>query len=449
MGHYNEYYEQSLSFLDCARSVTPGGAQTLSKRAERFPEGAFPVALDRGEGAYVWDVDDHKYLDFICGLASMTLGYSNSEVQASVLEQLKKGVTFSLATDLELLVAQKIVGVIPCADMVRFVKTGSEATEAAIRIARKATGRDIIVTVKEGYHSWHSWFQVVKDQHPGVPEFYADGVATIAYNDIEALAWHFGVFGERIAAVILEPCHYEHPKDMFLPAIQKLCTENGSLLIFDEMVTGFRWSYAGAQEYFNVIPDLATFGKACANGYPLAFVCGKEEYMHHADVVSGTFGGEALSLAACRAVLDVYDENDVTDKMWQLGRELQDGFNIRAKESGVPVVCDGYAVKPRIRFTIGQTVGETYGAQATQYHGQCYDPSILAMSLFLQELAYRGVLWHPAGGNISYAMSEAEIALALIAMRESLVVVKAALETGDFSKYLHGKPIQQISWVRQ
>ena len=451
-------YKKSMELLARLRKVTPGGAQTLSKRSERFPEGAFPVALTHGSGPYVFDVDGNKYLDMICGLAAMTLGYSRQEVTGAAQYQLSKGVSFSLATELEAEVAEKISGMVPCAEMVRFVKTGSEATEAAIRIARKATGRNIILTVGSGYHSWHSWFQVVKPEHPGIPENYRLMVRSFNYNDLDSVvhAAHGStvVAGGRgpeirdydwssIAAVILEPCHYEQPAEGFLEGLRTLCDRYGAVLIFDEMVTGFRWANGGAQEYFGVTPDLATFGKACANGYPLAFVCGKTDLMQHADVVSGTFGGEALSLAACSAVLDVYKTEPIIETLWEMGKQFQDGVNTLIAGLNVPAVCDGFAVKPRIRFTIG----EEFHTAVNWPNGGSIRTDTLALSLFVQVLAERGILWHPAGGNISAAMTEGDIVLALLAVRAALESVNRALASGDWSA-LKGKPIQTSNFVR-
>lgn len=447
-------YKKSLELLERLRRVTPGGAQTLSKRAERFPEGAFPVALSHGDGPYVYDVDGNRYLDMICGLASMTLGYNGRcddldyahIVYQEVVKQIARGHNFSLATELEADVAEKICAMIPCAEMVRFVKSGSEATEAAIRVARKATGKDIILTVGSGYHSWHSWFQAVKPEHPGIPELYTCMVNDFPYNDLaeaerlfkcnKKIDWQLDSdvkLNDGVAAVILEPCHYEQPAPGFLEGLRDLCTKYGALLIFDEMVTGFRWAYGGAQQYYGVTPDLATFGKACANGYPLAFLCGKREYMQHADVVSGTFGGDCIGLAACNTVLDIYTNQPIIETLWERGRQFQDGVRSSAMQTGCEeyVVCDGYPVKPRIKFLCGQTA----------------EADTLAMSLFVQELAERGVLWHPAGGNISAAMTEEDIRFALDGVRESLSIVRRAIDSGDWSA-LRGKPIQQSKFVR-
>lgn len=435
-----ERYKKSLEYLERALKVTSGGAQTLSKRAGRFPLGAYPVALSSGEGAYVTDLDGRRYLDMICGLACMTLGYpklvdandifhatDRPEINAAITQMLD-GVSFSLAHHVEAEVAEKLCAMIPCAEMVRFVKTGSESNEAAIRVARKATGRDIVLTIAEGYHSWHAWHQVVKPQHPGIPVNYGAMVNTFSYNDLDSLDAAAALYQGRAAAIILEPCHYEEPTEGFLDGVRDRATQWGAVLIFDEMVTGFRWANGGAQEYYGVTPDLATFGKACANGFPLAFLCGTSELMAHADVVSGTFGGEAVSLAACNAVLDLYAKEPIIETLWARGTQFQEGFNDLAQVLGVPVICDGFAVKPRIKFLL--------------------DDQTMAMSLFLQETALRGLLWHPAGGNVSAAMTTEDIEFALTGMAEALVVVKRALESGDWS-VLQGQPIQSTPFVRK
>src|SRR3990172_42516 len=205
-----ERYKKSQEYLARALKVTPGGSQTLSKRATRFPLGAYPVVLSHGGGAYVVGVDGHRYLDMICGLACMTLGYSKHldecsiynpterpEINAAVQQLVKCGISFSLATELEAEVAEKLCAIIPCAEQVRFVKTGSEATEAAIRIARKATGRDIILAVGDGYNSWHSWFQCLKPEHTGIPAPYEMLVSSITYNDLASVERGFQYHAEN------------------------------------------------------------------------------------------------------------------------------------------------------------------------------------------------------------------------------------------------------------
>ncbi len=424
-------YQKSLEYLERAKKVIPGAAQTLSKMPARFPQGAFPVAVKYGSGAKIWDVDGSQYVDWIGALGAVPLGYGNPRVSDAVENQASIGAAFSLPDVIELTVAERLCQKIPCAEMVRFVNSGSEATEAAIRTARIATGKDIILTVKDGYHSWHSWFQAVKDWHPGVPDFYEYGVAWTAYNDLKEFESRFTITAEDIAAVILEPCLFEVPQPGFLEGVRELCTKHGALLIFDEMVTGYRWALAGGQEYFKVTPDLATFGKGMANGLPIGMLCGKAEYMRHAELISGTFGGNAVSLAAANAVLDVYESEPVIETMWRRGEHFQLMFNCSANFLGLGgmAVCDGYAVKPRIRFHL-EGKGE------------------LAMSLFLQEAAAHGMLWHPGGGNVCAALTDHDMEITQQAITKGLIAVSRADLDNDWSA-LKGSVIQPVVTVRK
>jgi glutamate-1-semialdehyde aminotransferase len=391
------------------------------------------VALTHGDGARVLDVDGNGYVDWICALGAVTLGYGDIQIPAKTVTQ-----SMSLPHYRELELAERLCDKIPCAEMVRFVNSGSEATEAAIRTARIATGRDVILTVKSGYHSWHSWFQAVKDWHPGIPTILKCLIGGFQYNDLESLRKQFEKFtrvelglDDGVAAVIMEPCLFEKPHEGFLQGVRNLCTQYGALLIFDEMVTGYRWRLAGGQEYFNVTPDLATYGKAMANGLPIGMLCGKREYMQHAELISGTFGGNPISVAAANSVLDCYEQNDIIKIMWTRGGELQDQFNMRANYFGVPAVCDGYPCKPRIRFTHADEVINQK-----------------AMALFLQTCALHGALFHPGGFNVSAALTDQDMSATFDAIDEGLLAVGRALQRQDWSE-LEGQLCKPVVTVRQ
>ncbi len=429
-------YEKSRAYLGRARKVIPGATQTLSKMPVRFPQGAFPVALHDGYKARVQDIDCNEYVDWIGCLGANPLGYTNNHVGQASARAIANGALFSLPHQSELDLAERLCKKIPCAEMVRFVNSGSEATEAAIRTARIATGRDIILTVKDGYHSWHSWFQAVKNWHPGVPREYAELVKGFTYNDLGSLHQRFdeNSYSDescQVAAVIMEPCLFEKPKDGFLQGVRDLCTQFGALLIFDEMVTGYRWALAGGQEYFGVTPDLATFGKGMSNGLPIGMLCGKREYMQHAELISGTFGGNAVSLAAANAVLDVYESEPVIETMWKRGQELQDYFNSEASNFSVQAVCDGYPCKPRFKFT---------------YDGQELNDK--AMSLFLQVAAERGLLAHPGGLNVCYALTDQDMQVTFDAITAALSEVYYADYHNDWSA-LKGDIIKPVVTVRK
>lgn len=378
-----------ISWAERAERVTPGGAQTRSKRATAYPQ-PFPRFLVSGNGCRVVDEHGHEYVDWVMGLASISLGYRHPYVDARVRRQLDLGVSFSLPTPLEVTVAERLCDVIPCAEMVRFVKTGSEANEAAMRIARLATGRDVILTI--GYHGWYSVFDAAKPSHPGVPDSFALPMQELAFNDLAAVKDEFDAYGDEIAAVLVEPTRDEAPAPGYLEGLRVLCTEAGALLIFDEIVTGFRWALAGGQEFFGVLPDLATFGKGMANGYAAACVLGRRDVMEHGTYASGTYGGECVGLAACEATLDVYRDEPVIKHLWTIGESLIDCFNALGSEFQLV----GYPVHPRL---IG-------------------DPARCAK--FISLLADEGVIWHPAGFNVSNAHTHLEVFETIAACEKAL-----------------------------
>jgi len=416
-------FDRSLELLARARRVVPGASQTLSKGPGMFVEGAYPVFLERGRGCRVWDVDGNEYVDYILGLASITLGYAHPAVNEAVARQLERGSIFSLPHRLEVEVAERLTRVIPCAEMARFLKTGSEANAAALRVARAATGRDR--TVICGYHGWHDWYAITTPRAKGVAKEWGDLVAPFTYNDLgsleRALDEHYG----KVAAVIMEPALLDAPAPGFLAGVKAAAHRHGALLIFDEIVTGFRWAVGGGQEYFGVVPDLAVFGKGMANGLPLAAVVGSAPLMAEFDeiFVSSTFGGDTLALAACLATLDEYRARPVIEHLWRMGRRFQAGFAAAAARHGVPARCVGYPVHPKIVFEVGPL-----------------ETDRLLMSLLLQESAARGVIFHFAGFNISFSHGEADVDGTLRACDEALGVIAAALADGRIRERLRGKP---------
>lgn len=435
-------YQKSREYLERARKVIPGAAQTLSKMPARFPQGAFPVTVTHGIGANLFDVDHNEYVDWIGALGAIPLGYSNDNVVGAVTAQISKGSALSLPHETELELSERLCSKIPCAEMVRFVNSGSESTEAAVRTARIATGRDIILTVKDGYNGWFAWFQAVKDWHPGVPLLYEDMVGTFRYNDLDSLKIAFRIHEKNdwqldrdsllnpgVAAVIMEPCLFEKPNEGFLQGVRDLCTKNGALLIFDEMVTGYRWALAGGQEYFGVTPDLATFGKGMANGLPIGMLCGKREYMQHAELISGTFGGNAVSLAAANAVLNVYEQEPVIETMWKRGQELKGMFTLGAFTRKINAIAEGYDCKPRFKFNLAEK-------------------SDLAMSLFLQETAAHGALFHYGGMNVCYALTDEDMITTKKAIDIALDAIEVAIRENDWSS-LKGDIIKPVVTVRK
>src|SRR5574341_817412 len=294
----SDRYHNSEEMLDRALKAVPLGSQTFSKSKTQYPYGVSPYFITRGQGSHVWDVDNNEYVDFINALAAVTLGYNDPDVNAAVRAQLDEGVIFSLPHPLEHQVAEKIVEIVPCAEMVRFGKNGSDATSGAIRLARAYTNRDHVAAC--GYHGWQDWYIGATTRSRGVPQSTRDLTHIFNYNDIESLHKIFKEHPDQVAAVIMEPMNTTEPKDGFLEKVRELSRQHGAVFIFDETITGFRYANGGAQEYFGVTPDLATFGKGLANGYPVSALAGKAEIMRLMEEIfySFTFGGETLSLAA-------------------------------------------------------------------------------------------------------------------------------------------------------
>lgn len=411
-----------------AERLVPSGSQTFSKGPSQFVQGVAPNFLERGQGSHVWDVDGNEYIDYPMALGPIILGHNYSAVTEAVIEQVRKGTTFSLPHPLEVEVAEILTGIIPCAEMVRFGKNGSDATAGAVRVARAYTGRDIIACC--GYHGWQDWYIGTTTRNKGVPRAVRELTAPFQYNDIESLERVFGEHPGAVAAVIMEPVGIVDPTNDFLTDVCELTRKNGALLIFDEIVTGFRLAMGGAQEYFNVIPDLACFGKGMANGYPISCVCGSRQIMELFDEVffSFTFGGETVSLAAALATIKEMMEKRVVDYLWEQGAKLKDGCNVLAKEFGLENLVHCIGLAPRTVITFKDESGEE---------------SLVLKSLFQQECLKRGVLFSGAQ-NVCFSHSNADIDYTLRVYRSAMEILAEAIKSGGVLDRLEGKPVQAV-----
>jgi glutamate-1-semialdehyde 2,1-aminomutase/spore coat polysaccharide biosynthesis protein SpsF len=317
---------------------------------------------------------------------------------------------------------------IPCAEMVRFAKNGSDATAGAVRLARAYTGKDRIACC--GYHGWQDWYIGSTTFNRGVPLAVQQLTQTFEYNNLETLKRICAEHPNQVAAVILEPVGVVEPQPGFLEQVRELCRREGALLIFDEVITGFRLARGGAQEHFGVVPDLACFGKAMANGYPLSAIVGPREIMKHFDETffSFTFGGEALSLAAAQATMKEIAEKEVIPHLWEQGRKLQDGVNVLAREFGIErfVHCLGMAPRTIVAF-----------------RDQSGRESLLLKSLFQQECLKRGVLFS-GGHNLCFSHSTDDIEYTLRVYRAVMETVGEAMRREDVSERLEGQPVQPV-----
>src|SRR5579872_5059881 len=318
---------QSGKWLSRARSVIPGCAQTFSKGPGMFIQGVAPNFLSRANGPYVWDVDGNRYIDYISSLGPTILGHAYGPVNDAVYEQMQQGVSFSLPHTVEVEVAELLREIIPCAQMARFGKNGSDATAGAVRLARGYTGRDLVLCC--GYHGWQDWYIGTTSRSLGVPQAVRELTIPFPYNNLDALRQLFQKHAGKVACVIMEPVSFVPPENGYLQAVKDLCHEHDALLIFDEMVTGFRLHLGGAQSLLGVTPDLACFGKAMANGFPLSAIVGREEVMRLMETIffSFTFGGDAMSLAACKSTINEMRQNNVIEHLERVGQKLKDGCN--------------------------------------------------------------------------------------------------------------------------
>lgn len=420
--------KKSMELFKKAESIIMNGTQLYSKMPSVGVEGVSPIYFVRGKGSHVWDLEGNEYIDFTMGLGPCMLGYNNPKIREAVLKQLKIGPIFSLPHPIEVEGAEILTEVVPCAEMVRFLKTGSEATQAAIRIARAFSGKEKII--RGHYHGWHEWCIAGTKKGGGVPKVYKEYAFEAQYNNLDEYEQLFNKHKGKIAAAIIEPIEFEEPKDDFLNKLKKLCIKNDALLIFDEIVTGFRYSLGGAQEYFNVIPDLCTFGKGMASGYPLSAVVGKKEIFEKAKdkiFVSSTFGGETLSLAACIATINVLKTEPVHKKIWEIGSKIRDRFNKIAENLGSNIRCVG--LPPRLGFTFKSLNNNISDELKT---------------LFMQEVVKRGIyfVWNMLP---SYSTTDNDINLALSAFKESLKICMIAEKENKVKDKLEGKiPISVI-----
>ncbi|MBF0155565.1 MAG: aminotransferase class III-fold pyridoxal phosphate-dependent enzyme [Magnetococcales bacterium] len=425
-------YHRSNALLTRALSTIPLASQTFSKSIVQYPRGVSPLFLTRGKGCRVWDADGHEYIDFVSGLLSLTLGYGDPDVDAAVRRQLDSGVIFSLPHPLEMEVAERLTQMVPCAEMVRFGKNGSDATAGAVRLARAYTGRDHVAVC--GYHGWQDWYIGSTSRNLGVPKATQALTHPFVYNNPGSLQQLLAAHPGEVAAVILEPTNVTAPAPGFLEQVKELTHAAGAVLIFDETITGFRFANGGAQELYGVVPDLATLGKGLANGYPLSAVVGRREIMQHMEEIffSFTFGGETLSLAAAAAVLDKLRREPVVATLWEKGRRLQTAVRAAIARHNV-----GHFLS-----LAGQPV---WSLLLVADQPSCTQWEI--KSLFMQELFSRGILAF-GSHNLNYAHGDAELNRLVQVYDEVFPILKRAVDEGEMANLLRCEPIQPVFRVR-
>lgn len=411
---------KSLELLNKAQQVIPKGTQTASKCYNQFVKGVHPNFISKAKDCYMWDVDGNKYIDYMAALGPIILGYNNKEVNTAITKQLKNGAIFSLPHESEIELAELICKVVPCAEMVRFGKNGSDVTSIAVRIARHLKSKDYVLSPEGHYHGWSDIFAAVSVRDYGLPQSMKQYVERFPYNDLVALEEKLKT--QKFACLIMEPTLLEAPTEGFLQGVRDLCNKYDVILIFDEMVTGFRWSLGGAQQYYNVTPDLATFGKAVANGMPISILAGKKEYMLALEDVffSGTYLGETLSIASAIETVKILqaNESEIYSHIWNSGTVLQKTFNDECGKFGLDGKMVGLGPVFRISFNTQDSSG--------------------AKDLFHQEMLKQGIFW----GNaiyITWSHKEREIIKTQKAIKKALKVVAKAVKNNNIDPMLEGE----------
>ena len=404
----------SETLYDRARHLMPWGTQTNAKRPPPTLVGEVPLFFDRADGCRLRTPEGRWYLDFRSSLGPVLLGYKHPAVEAAAYEQLERGVLFSMASPVELEVAERLAAAVPSVEQVHFMKTGNDANSAAVRLARAFTGRDHLVSC--GYHGYGDWFacgtgaaaSVVTSEVTGVPAALDAFVTRVAYGDTEALERVFAERGDETAAFITVP--YDWGADVasgFLERARALTERHGSLLVFDEVLTGFRLARGGGQEYFGVTPDLSAFAKALANGYPLSAYGGRRDVMEmlYRVTITTTYAGEALSLAAAAATLDVIEREPVIEHVWAMGRRLSAGFDAAAARLGLAAHTYGLPPAVQVRFSDD---AETDARARLAFDRALYRRGVFASHPFLLSYAHQ-----PA--DVDEAIEAFEAALAAVA----------------------------------
>ena len=429
-GRFHRYLESNRMLVEVER-VIPLASQTFSKSRTQYPPKISPLFLSHSHGCKSWDIDGNEYIDLVSSLAAVTLGYGDEDVNLAVISQLGKGVTLSLPGLLEYEVASLIRELVPSIDQVRFAKTGSDATAGAIRLARAFTQRENVLI--GGYHGWQDWFIGSTSMNLGVPSSVSQLTHKFSINDIEEFEQLISKLDGKIAAVILEPMSYTSPTKDYLQYLRRRTSELGIVLIFDETVTGFRVAKDGAQGYLGITPDLTTFGKGIANGFPLSALGGKKEIMCLMDRIffSGTFGGELLSLAAAKVVLTKIRDGNVIEKLKENGSILNQKIVQILKES---------------EFT-GLELSGHPSWQFLVWHENNFRDLTKVKTLFLQEMFFNGVLIL-GSHNMTTAHDAEGIGKITLAYQKTLEIIILAELNDEYEKFLLVEPLKPLFKVR-
>ena len=427
LARYTESTQRSFQ----VENLIPLGSQTFSKSRTQFPRGVAPLFVDRSKGCKTWDIDGNEYIDLVSSLAAVTLGYGDRDVNKAVRKQLKRGVTLSLPTSLEFEVAQLVQDLVPSCEKIRFGKTGSDACAAAVRLSRAYTGKNHVLV--SGYHGWHDWFIGTTSMNLGVPNQVSELTHKFDLNDTNDFLGLIKKHGGDIAAVIVEPISSAEINKESLLEIKAVTKKHGIILIFDETVSGFRVAPGGAKELLGITPDLTVFGKGIANGFPLSAVAGNSKVMSYMDKVfySGTFGGELLSLAAAKVVLNKIKTEDVTKRLEIIGNNLALKVNQVIEE----LAFEGLRMSghPSWNFLLWDS---------SKFRDIKY-----TKTLFLQEMFSRGILIITSH-NVTLKHDKSALDKITKAYKEVLTLIQKVEKENSYSDNLYVEPIEPLFKIR-
>jgi len=423
----------SAEHTAAAHQLIPGGAHTYARGDDQYPEGMAPV-IERGAGCRVWDIDGNEFVEFGSGLRATTLGHGFEPVVRAVQRHLADGVGFVRPHRLELEAAERLIDLIPSAEMVKFGVNGSDATSAAVKLARAYTGRDMVAVCRQHpFFSTDDWFIVTTPMSAGIPAAVRPLTVQFSYNDLASLESLFSVYPGQIAAVVLEAETVEPPAAGFFAGLRQLCDRNGALLVLDEIITGFRWHERGAQYVYSIEPDLCTFGKGIANGLPLSALAGRRDvmrlggYVDDADrvfLLSLTAGGQPWALAAMLAVIDTYEQEDIAGQLHGIGADLRAGVADAVAAAGLG---DYFQLR-------GRDCNLVYVARDAEGR-----PSQEFRTLVLQEFLEHGIL--APSFVVNAAHDPKAISQVVDAVAELMPVYRRALDDG-VATVLRGRPVK-------
>lgn len=404
--------DNSLKMYEEAQFLSPGGLMGI-RRPYNFVPGEYPIFIKKGYKGHIVDVDGNDYIDMLCAYGPIILGYDEAEINDAVIKQMQDGFCFSLVQPVQLELQRRLRKLIPCAEMSILVKTGSDATGVAVRVARGYTDKNVILRC--GYHGWHDW---CVEAHGGVPDVFHKHTVEFPYGDLSALEAKLEQHKHDVAGIIITPVGHPlnapvmEPPAGYLKGVRELADKYKAVLIFDEIRTGFRVSLGGAMERYGVIPDLATFGKALANGYAISACVGKAEFMNVCEkkvFISSTFFPNSLEMVAAMKCLDILERENVIESIWSRGKDFLNKLKKIVANSGIPCQVSGVPPMPFLTF---DKVDDQYSQRRTHFYTET-----IRRNLFIQPYHHWYIAHRHTAEDLKYTLDTIAEALEITKKR--------------------------------